>query len=110
MCQSLTSDLLKCAARLLQQSHCHENVHQCACDGSSSCKYPVQGLTLIYSLPQFVLVHGVQIFIQSEVMIHVVTGTDGVGLSAGAISTERKKTNMHTVMNIFISAPFLRFL
>lgn len=34
------------------------------CDSSSSCKYPVQGLTLIYSFPQSVLVHSILIFIQ----------------------------------------------
>ena len=41
-------------------------------------------------------------------MIHVVAGTDAVGLSAGAISTERKK-QMHTVMNTFVSAHFFFF-
>ena len=55
------------------------------------------------------MVRSVHTFIQSEVMIHVVADTAGVGVSAGAISTQRK-TNMHTVLNIFISDPFLQFL
>lgn len=85
------------------------NVHQCVCDGSSSCKYPVQGLTLIYSLPQSVLVHGILIFIQSKVMIYVVAGTDGVGVSAGAISTERKNKHAYCIEHFDFSFFFYGF-
>lgn len=63
----------------------HQTVHQWARGCSSSCKYPEQGLTLIYSLPQLVSVHGVQIFM-------TIRRHRCVGPSAGAISTERKKT------------------
>lgn len=86
------------------------NVHQCVCDGSSSCKYPVQGLTLIYSLPQSVLVHGVLIFIQSKVMIYVVATTDGVGISAGAISTERKNKHAYCIERFYFSFFFTVFV
>lgn len=60
------------------------------CDSSSSCKYPVQGLTLIYSFPQFW--YTAFWYLYSEVMIRAVNSTDSVGISAGAISTEKNQT------------------
>lgn len=38
-------------------------------------------------------------------MIPAGTGAEGVGVPAGAISTQRQ-TNMHTVLNLFVSASF----
>lgn len=77
------------------------------CDSSSSCKYPVQGLTLIYSFPQSVLVHSILIFIQ--------WGDDPRCQQHWQCwdfcwcYLYREKSNMHTVLNLFISPPFVRF-
>lgn len=77
------------------------------CDSSSSCKYPVQGLTLIYSFPQSVLVHSILIFIQ--------WGDDPRCQQHWQCwdfcwcYLYREKSNMHTVLNLFISPSFVCF-
>lgn len=102
MCQSLTSDLLKCAARPLRQSRRHRSSIS-ERGRSGSCKYPVRGLTLIYSLPRLVGVHGVHIFIESEVMTPPVAAVFLLVLSL------RRETNMHTVTNVWFQLLFYRF-
>lgn len=80
------------------------SVQQCGC--SSPCKYPVQGLTLIYSLPQSVLVHGVHIFIQPR---RRSTSSLALTLSAFLLVLSlhgEKKTNMHTVTKRFYFSSF----